>query len=138
MRTLFSFIIAFLFTILAADMSSAQMMEHFCQEDKHMGGAKAMTNCSCTHATRVLRTALDSDACAGVDHCRLPACRGPLSVKDVSLGSAVSPEGFSGMVQNTSFYQPLSLAILGANRIGLPPPRLSVPPAYLRNCSFLI
>ena len=138
MRILFSFITAFLFNILAADMSSAQMMEHSCQEDRHMGGAMEMANCSCAHATRVLHAVLGPDAYAGTDHCPQPACSGSPAVQDVALGSTVSLAGFSGMVQNTSFVQPLSLAILGAHRTGLPPPRLSFPPAYLRNCSFLI
>ena len=138
MRILFSFIIAFLFTILAADISSAQMSEHSCHKDKHMGGAMDMANCSCSHETRVLHGASDPDVFASADHCPLPACRSLLVVKEFALGSALSPESYSGMVQNPSFCHPMPLAILGANRTGLPPPRLASVPVYLRHCSFLI
>jgi hypothetical protein len=142
MRILFSFITAFLFTILAADISSAQMMEHSCQKDKHidmhMGGAMDMAKCSCSHETRVLHGASGPDVFAGADVCPLPACRSSLVIKEFALGSALSPESYSGMVQNPSFCHPMPLAILGAYRTGLPPPPLASVPVYLRHCSFLI
>ena len=125
MRILFSFIIAFLFTILAADISSAQMIEHSCDKDKHMGGAMDMANCSCSHEARDLYGASEPDVFVGADHCPLPACRSSLVIKEFALGSVLSPEGYSGMVQNPSFCHPMPLAILGANRTGLAPPRSS-------------
>lgn len=142
MRILFSFITVFLFTILAADISSAQMREHCCQKSKqvetHMGGAMDMAKCNCSHETRVLHGASGPAVFDGVDHCPLPACRSALVIKEFALGSALSPEGLSGMVQNPSFYHPMPLAILGANRTGLPPPPLASIAVYLRHCSFLI
>ncbi|MCP4338291.1 MAG: hypothetical protein GY799_05250 [Desulfobulbaceae bacterium] len=138
MRILFSFIIAFLFTILAADISSAQMIEHSCHKDKHMGGAMDMANCSCSQEVRELQSASGPDIFAGAVHCKLHACRSSLVIKEFAFGSALSPEGYSGMVQNPSSCYPMPLAILGANRTGLPPPQLTSVPVYLRHCSFLI
>lgn len=137
MRILFSFLIAFLFTILVADESPAQMMQHPCQE-KHMGGTMKMVNCSCLHDLEVVSAEWGPGVSAGVNHCSQPACGGSFTVKDVGLSSTLSSFGLIGMVTNTSFSQPLLLSILGTHRTGVPPPRLPSAPAYLRNCSFLI
>ena len=137
MRILFSFLIAFLFMVLVADESPAQMMQHPCQE-KYMGGTMKMANCSCLHDLEVVSAEWGPGVYAGVNHCSQPACSGLFAIKDVGLSSTLFSFGLMDMVPNTSFSQPPLLSILGTHRTGVPPPRLPSAPAYLRNCSFLI
>jgi hypothetical protein len=138
MRILFSFTIAFLFTILAACVSSAQMIDHSCHKDKQARGAMNMAQCSCSHIKPIVHADLGIGAPEGADCCLSDACSGSFNFKAVAFKSTVSSSGFSGIVQDPFFFQPIPLAMLGAHRTGLPPPRLRSTPAYIQNCSFLI
>lgn len=138
MRILFSFTITFLFTVLAAGLCSAHMTDPSCHEDKQVSGAIDMAQCSCSHETRIVNADLGSDVVGGTDCCLSDACSRLSYLKTVALGTTVISTDFSGILQDPSFFQPNPLAILGALRTGLPPPRLQSTPVYIKNCSFLI
>lgn len=138
MRIFISFTIAFLFTILAAGRSSAQMMDHSCHEAKKASGAMKMAKCNCSQVSQFLGADSGSGTLTKADCCLPEACRDSLVPKKVVLGSTVTLVGFSGMVRKLSFFQPMPLAISGSYHTGLPPPLLHSTPAYIQHCSFLI
>lgn len=137
MRILFSFIIAFLFMFLAADISSAQMIEHSCHEEQ-MSGTMDMEKCRCLHTNRLWSTGAGSDQLEEQACCQPETCKGSLIPKDVALSSTVTSELYFGMVQNPFLSQSTSPIRRGLHHSGLSPPHFFSPPVYIRHCSLLI
>jgi hypothetical protein len=139
MRIFYATIIAFLFGLLAAGLSSANMTDRSCCTDGLAGGTMNMLTCHCTH---VMPDEVHADSGrtipAETDCCAPATCRGSLIPPKVAFCSPASPVVSFVMVQTVAFFQPMPPALLGAHRTGLPPPRLLFPPVYIKNCSFLI
>jgi hypothetical protein len=144
MRIFYTTIIALLFSLLTAGLISAQMTDRPCCTDEQLGGAMDMSTCHCSNAvtgevaTGEVHVHSDSNTPVEAGCCASATCRGSLVPTKVAVCSPVSPAVSIAMVQIASFYQPVPLVSLGAQRTGLPPPRLLFPPVYIKNCSFLI
>jgi len=128
-----------LLSLLTAGLISAQMTDRPCCKDEQLGGAMDMSTCHCTHAvTGEVHVHPDSNTPVEAGCCASATCRGSLVPTKVAVCFPVSPAVSIAMVQIASFYQPVPVVSLGAQRTGLPPPRLLFPPVYIKNCSFLI
>jgi len=137
MRIYSSFIIAILWTVFAAGLSSAQMMDESCHDNEGMSGVMAKPVCCCSQSMTGLSAESD-DSLIGPGCCLPQTCTVPLVSTEIVLRPLPSPDNFSGVEQKLLVFQAASLLVVDKGYLELPPPRPPPAPIYIQNSSFLI